>query len=99
MAESKNHADTYHRHGEPDASKWDEAQAVTGREPDTAPENSTFATRAKQVQSGENKAVQASEAKSLDDMTKAELQAEADRRGVDVPASATKAEIRAALEG
>lgn len=28
-----------------------------------------------------------------DDMTKAELEAEADRRGVDVPAGATKAEI------
>lgn len=35
----------------------------------------------------------------LGDMTKAELIDEAERRGVDVDASATKAELREALEG
>jgi hypothetical protein len=35
----------------------------------------------------------------LDSMTKAELLEEADRRGVEVDSSATKAEIREALEG
>lgn len=66
MAEAKSHAETYHRHGELDSSKWDEAQAVTDREPDTAPENSSFASRAKRGAS-ENKAVQSAEAKSDDD--------------------------------
>ena len=98
MAEAKNHADTYQRHGDPDASKWDEAQAVTGRQPDTAPDNSTFATR-KQMQSAENKAVSASESKSLDDMTKDELIDEADRRGVDVAKSWSKGDILDALKG
>lgn len=37
------------------------------------------------------------DAKSLDDMTKAELIEEAGSRGVDVDESATKAEIREAL--
>lgn len=37
--------------------------------------------------------------KSLDDMTKAELLAEAERRGVEVKSSATKAEILDALGG
>lgn len=43
------------------AGEAEEAEAVTGREPDEAPENSTFAERAKArgkaVQSAENKAV------------------------------------------
>lgn len=48
-------ADTYHRHGDPDPSQWQEAEAVTDRPPDTpqrgedsyAVPNSTFADRAK----------------------------------------------------
>lgn len=50
-------ADTYHRHGDPDPSKWDVQQAVTDRPNDTpldddkapaeyAVPNSTMATRA-----------------------------------------------------
>jgi hypothetical protein len=47
-------ADTFHRHGEPDPSKWDEQEAVTGRPNDTplrgedepAVPNSTLAERA-----------------------------------------------------
>lgn len=98
MPEATTHADTYHRHGEADASKWTEAQAVTGREADAVPENTSFADRAKRG-TAENKAVQDAEAKSLDDMTKAELLDEADRRGVDVNKSATKPEIIDALNG
>lgn len=45
----------------------------------------------------QNKAAQPTETKSLDDMTKAELLDEADRRGVDVNTSDTKAEILEAL--
>lgn len=63
MAEK--HEETYHRHGKPDASKWAEAEAVTDRAPDVAPENTSFADRAK-ARSG-NKAVQAAEAKDVDD--------------------------------
>lgn len=63
MAEK--HEETYHRHGKPDASKWAEAEAVTGRAPDVAPENTSFADRAK-ARSG-NKAVQAAEAKDIDE--------------------------------
>lgn len=43
--------------------------------------------------------VESAEAKPLDEMTKAELLEEADKRGVEVSGSATKAEILAALEG
>ena len=64
MAESK--SETYHRHGEPDPSQWDEAVAVTGREADAVPENSSFADRAKAIKA-ENKQVQSAEAKSDDD--------------------------------
>jgi hypothetical protein len=39
--------DLYGRHGEFDASKWDEKEAVTGRPADVAPANSTFAERSK----------------------------------------------------
>lgn len=95
MAEATNHGETYHRHGDLDPSQWDEAEAVTGRESKVAPRNSSFADRAK----GQNKAVQSSEAKSLDGMTKAELLDEAERQGVDVNKSATKAEILDALNG
>lgn len=97
MAEATNHAETYHRHGDPDTSKWDEAVAVTGREADAVPDNSTFAARAKR--SGANKAVQSSEAKSLDGMTKAELLDMAANRDIDGRSSMTKAELVAALEG
>lgn len=65
MPEAKTHAELYHRHGEADASKWDEAEAVTGRDVDPAPENSTFAERAKRA--GGNKAVQSADAKATDD--------------------------------
>ena len=98
MAEATNHAETYHRHGQPDPSKWQQAEVVTGREADPVPENTTFAQRAK-AGAAENKQVQTAEAKSLDDMTKAELLEEADRRGVDVNKSATKGEILDALNG
>jgi hypothetical protein len=43
--------------------------------------------------------VQPIEQPSLDEMTKAELLDEAERRGVDVDPTVTKAEIREALEG
>lgn len=80
----------------------EEAQAVTGRandlgsvtnEPTVA--NSTFRDRA------ENRMVSGTEAqtKDLSSMTKAELQAEADRRGVEIPSGATKAEMVEALGG
>ena len=51
----------------------------------------------KAVQRAENKQVTSAGSKSLDDMTKDELLAEADRRNVDVNKSATKAEILDAL--
>ena len=98
MPESTNHAETYHRHGTADSSKWVQSDAVTGRKADTVPQNTSFADRAKAGTAG-NKAVQSSEAKSLDDMTKAELLDEADARGVDVNKSATKAEILDTLNG
>jgi hypothetical protein len=93
VPEVKNHAESYHRHGEADPSEWDEATAVTGRPADQPTENTTFVQRAK----AENRQVQSAEAKSLDDMTKAELLDEAEARGVDVNKSATKAEILDAL--
>lgn len=40
-------ADTLHRHGDPDPSEWQEAEAVTGRPNDEASPNSTMADRAK----------------------------------------------------
>ena len=54
MAEERDRS--LHRHGDPDPSEWDEAQAVTGRENDTplrgedtpAVPNSTLASRAKE---------------------------------------------------
>lgn len=98
MAETT--ADTYHRHGDPDPAKWEEQPAVTGRPNDLRDgevTNTTFADRAKT--DGENKAVQSAEGKSLADMTKGELLEEAERRGVDVKRSATKAELVAALGG
>lgn len=98
MPEATNPAETYHRHGEAYSAKWTEAQAVTGREADTVPQNTSFADRAKGG-TAENKAVQSAEAKLLDDMTKAELIDEADRRGVDVNKSSTKAEILDTLNG
>lgn len=61
--EATSAADTLHRHGDPDPSNWDEAQAVTGRPQDQPEANTTFAERAKgrkgtkAVQSAENKAV------------------------------------------
>lgn len=70
----------------------EEAAAVTGREPDTAEENTTFGSRkaisGRQV---ENKSVSSS-------MTKAELLDQAAARGVEVDDSMTKADILAALE-
>lgn len=65
MPEAETHAETYHRHGEADPSNWDEAEAVTGRKPDTAPTNTTFAERAK-AGAAENKQVQSAEAKADD---------------------------------
>ena len=70
-----------------------EAQAVTGRANDPVPANSTFRERA------ENRMVSSAEGKSLSSMTKAELQDEADRRGVEIPSGATKAELLEALGG
>ena len=65
----------------------DEAEAVTGREPDTAPENTTFADRKAMASSSvENKSVSSS-------LTKAELLDEAARRGVQADDSMTKQEI------
>jgi crotonobetainyl-CoA:carnitine CoA-transferase CaiB-like acyl-CoA transferase len=98
VPEAKTHADLYHRHGDADSTRWVEGQAVTGREADPVPRNTSFADRAKRG-SAENKQVQASEAKSLDDMTKDELIDEADRRGVEVAKSWTKGEILDALNG
>ena len=45
-AEATTHADTYHRHGDPDPSKWSGAESVTGRPADVPPTNSTLADRA-----------------------------------------------------
>ncbi len=45
-AEATTHAETFGRHGKPDPSKWDEADAVTGRPADKPPANSTLAERA-----------------------------------------------------
>lgn len=55
MPEATEHTDTYHRHGDPDPSKWDEGESVTDRPNDTplrgvdepAVPNSTLASRAK----------------------------------------------------
>ncbi len=44
---AESHAETYHRHGDPDPSNWDEAKAVTGRPADKPGDNTTFAGRAK----------------------------------------------------
>lgn len=87
--------------GELDMSGWEEQVAVTGRPNDTplrgddepAVPNATFRERA------ENRMVASAEEKSLTSMTKSELQEEADRRGVEVPSGATKAEILEALGG
>lgn len=69
----------------------DEAVAVTGREPDQAPENTTFADRKSMAGRGvEDKSVSKS-------MTKDELLSEAARRGVAADDSMTKAEILDAL--
>lgn len=46
-AEATTHGDTYHRHGEVDPSKWNEAPSVTGRPVDEPGPNSTLASRAK----------------------------------------------------
>lgn len=73
----------------------EEAEAVTGREADTAPVNSTFRDRAEnRMVSGDQ-----TDSKSVSSMTKAELQAEADRRGVEVASGATKQDIIDALGG
>lgn len=96
MAEATNHADTYHRHGDPDPSKWDEADAVTGREADPVPTNTSFADRAK-AGTAENKQVQSAEAKSLDDMTKDELYAMATDRDIEGRSSMSKPQLIKAL--
>lgn len=77
-----------------------QADTVTGRANDLgsvtqepALANSTFRDRA------ENRMVSSGEGKSLSSMTKAELQAEADSRGVEIPSGATKAEMLEALGG
>ena len=96
MAEATNHAETYHRHGQPDPSKWQKAEAVTGREADPVPENTTFAQRAK-AGAAENKQVQSAEAKSLDDMTKDELYALATERDIEGRSSMSKPQLIKAL--
>lgn len=95
MPEVKNHAETYHRHGDPDPSQWDKAEAVTGRESDTAPANTSFADRAKQ--SGGNRAVQSAEGKSFDDMTKDELYEIATDRDIEGRSSMSKPQLIKAL--
>lgn len=57
-----------HRHGDPDPSQWQEAEAVTGRPADEPPDNSTLSSRsggAKKVDADdvEDKAVEAAPAK------------------------------------
>lgn len=96
MPEATNHADTYHRHGEADPTGWVEAEAVTDREADAVPDNTTFADRAK-AGAAENKQVQSSEAKTLDDMTKAELLDLAAEREIEGRSNMTKAELVDAL--
>lgn len=95
-------ADTFQRHGDLDPSKWDEARTVTGRANDTpiteqepAVPNTSFRDRA------QNRMVSSdqTDSKSLSSMTKTELQSEADRRGIDIPSGATKAEMIEALGG
>jgi hypothetical protein len=73
------------------------AQEPTGASPNPAPETSyaQWPADTKAVQAGDPGV----ENKSLDSMTKAELQAEADRRGVQIPSGATKAEMIEALGG
>lgn len=71
MPEATTKAETYHRHGGPDPSKWDEQPTVTDRPNDTpmrgeetyAVPNSTFGSRAKS--SGTSaKAVESDEAEN-----------------------------------
>lgn len=63
-------ADLYHRHGDPDPSKWNEAESVTDRPNDTPLEdvpapsnyavpNSTFADRAKAEKAAAKQVTQA----------------------------------------
>ena len=76
----------------PDASApWDEGEGGT----EAAVEPATDAER--EVREAEPEVESEPEQNPLDDMTKGELIDEAERRGVDVDASATKAEIREAL--
>ena len=93
-------ADLYHRHGEPDSSKWDEQSVVTDRPNDTEGEvqNTTFADR-KAVQSAENKSVQSAETRSLEDMTKTELLELAKDRDVAGRSQMSKDELVDALGG
>ena len=58
--EATTHAETFHRHGDPDPSNWDEAQAVTGRPADEPTSNSTLAERAT-ARKGDAKQVDADE--------------------------------------
>lgn len=93
-------ADLYQRHSDADASQWEEQPAVTDRPNDLVKDkvvNTTFAERAKAQTGGENKAVQAADNKALDDMTKDELFAEAERRGVEVKKSSSKPDLVKAL--
>lgn len=57
------------------------------------------ATRRAAIDAANTAANPPQESASLDSMTKAELQAEADSRGVEIPSGATKAEILEALGG
>ena len=73
MPQAEERDRSLHRHGDPDPSEWDEAQAVTGRDNDTplrgedtyAVPNTTFAERSKAKQSAETKAVQTAENKGV----------------------------------